>query len=450
MPFHADVEEFFGVYSNAKAAAQAYLDNFNLKHGATVKFMAREFDLKKAARLAERGKTSRTGRLDVTKLYAYKFREDLFKSVTVLPNGKSHGVVVVIDGSGSMNDVMSDTLDQALLFGTFAKAVGIPFKAVVFSTERYSTATPPAVHNSTDAGSKTLTPCTDHLQLATVLDTTAPKWKDQLIACAAFAARYDKTSYTSDFYGLPYSDLGATPLYSTLLVAEQYIATMKSSHRLDKTTLLVVTDGDDSSGLDIEYGDGQSTKTVRRTQALIIRDTVTRKVYANNSKPDSRGNYRANSNSMLNALVDSIQSRHGTRVVTIKILSGRASRYTSRYNGRGILETAKQFARTFDEVNCRYAPEFHARFSITENDARKGMKEDGQVAFNKVDIIGDAAILVSAKRLNLDTDENYPRGGTMGNPKPLTPTQIKRAFVKHSVGASKNRVFVQTVIPFLA
>jgi hypothetical protein len=71
------------------------------------------------------------------------------------------------------------------------------------------------------------------------------------------------------------------------------------------------------------------------------------------------------------------------------------------------------------------------------------MKEDGQVAFNKIDIIGDAAILVSAKRLKLDTDEQADASG-------MTPAQIKRAFVKHSIGASKNRVFVQTVMPFLA
>ena len=441
VPFQADVEEFFSVYSTAKATAQTYLDNFNLKHGATIKFMAREFELKKAARLAERARTSRTGRLDVTKLYAYKFREDLFKSVTILPAGKSHGVVVVIDGSGSMAEVMSDTLDQALLFGSFAKAVGIPFKAVVFSTERYVPTTSSSIHNSTDAGSKTLVPTTGHIQLSTVLDTTAPKWKNQLIACAAFAARYDRSGpYDYDLNGLPYSDLGATPLYSTLLVAEQYIATLKSAHRLDKTTLLVVTDGDDSSGLNIEYGDGTPDKNVRKGQALIIRDTVTRKVYQNNSGPDEVGYYRAKTNAMLGALVDSIQSRHGTRVVTIKILAGNIARYTRRGGYRtGVLEKAKQFASTWDE---NYGVPT-SRWSITEDDARKSLKEHGQVAFKSSDIIGDAAILVSAKRLKLDTEEQTDTTG-------MTPAQIKRAFVKHSVGASKNRIFVQTVMPFLA
>ncbi|MAH50946.1 hypothetical protein CMI37_34335 [Candidatus Pacearchaeota archaeon] len=439
--YQDDVAEYFGVYSTAKEAAEEYLERFNQKHGATIKFMAREFELKKAAKLAERAKTSRTGRLDVTKLYAYKFREDLFKTTTVLPTGKSHGVVVVIDGSGSMSDIISDALDQALLFGTFAKAVGIPFKAVVFSTERYSSNERENVHSTTDMGSKTLTPTSGHLQLATVLDTSAPKWKDQLIACAAFAAKYD-TSRPNNYacHDVPHTDLGATPLYSTLLVAEQYIAAMKSAHRLDKTTLLIVTDGDDSSGLDIEYGDKQRATNLRKGYAAIIRDTVTRKVYADYQEPTEQSTqyWYAKTNSMLAALIDSIQSRHGTRVVTIKVLSGRESRYTRR-GSYGILGKAKQFARTWD---TDYSFDT-GRFSITEEDAKKSMKEHGQVAFNKVDIIGDAAILVMAKRLRLDTDTETSTEG-------MTPAQIKRAFVKHSVGASKNKVFVQTVMPFLA
>lgn len=149
------------------------------------------------------------------------------------------------------------------------------------------------------------------------------------------------------------------------------------------------------------------------------------------------GYYRAKTNAMLNALVDSIQTRHGTRVVTIKVLSGRASRYSRQ--GRAVLGNAKQFALTWDED---YSVET-GRWSITEEEGRKSMKEHGQVAFPKVDIIGDAAILVAAAQLKLDTQEEDERTD-------LTPAQIKRSFVKRSVGASKNRVFVQTVMPFLA
>ena len=443
VPFFADAEEFFSVYPVAKTAAQAYLNTFTEKHGATVKFMAREFELKKAAKLAERAKTSRTGRLDVSKLYAYKFREDLFKSVTILPTGKSHGVVVVIDGSGSMHGIISDAVDQALVFGTFAKAVGIPFKAVVFSTENYGISPEHVNRETTDGGSKQLVPA--DLRLSTLLDTTAPKWKDQLVATAAFALKYDKNSqYGPGHYEvkqLPHSDLGATPLYSTLLVAEQIVATMKSAHRLDKTTLLIVTDGDDSAGLNIESGDGQPSEHVRNGQALTIRDTVTRKVYANFEGPDEAGRWTSKNNALLTALVESIQERHGTRVVTIKVLAKRLANSFARARGRydSCLHRAHQFAR----VSGTYA---NPTWSITEDAARKSLKDHGQVAFTSKDIVGDAAILVNAVRLQLDTEETH----SPINPKPLTPTQIKRAFVKRSVGASRNRVFVQTVIPFLA
>jgi hypothetical protein len=153
---------------------------------------------------------------------------------------------------------------------------------------------------------------------------------------------------------------------------------------------------------------------------------------------------------MLAALIDSIQSRHDTRVVTIKVLPGRDSRYTRRGGPYSILGKAKQFARTWDTPSDRVTltadysfDTGHSCFSITEDDAKKSMKEHGQVAFKSVDVIGDAAILVSAKRLRLDADTETSTEG-------MTPAQIKRAFVKHSVGASKNKVFVQTVMPFLA
>ena len=56
----------------------------------------------------------RTGILDCTKLHTYKYNEDLFKKVTTLPEGKNHGLVFVLDWSGSMCDVLEDTIKQLL------------------------------------------------------------------------------------------------------------------------------------------------------------------------------------------------------------------------------------------------------------------------------------------------------------------------------------------------
>ena len=458
-----DVLTFLKVYPDVENAAKLYLDEFTKQHGATIKYLAREFDLRKTAKLAERAKTSRTGRLDVTKLYAYKFREDLFKSVTILPNGKSHGIVVLIDASGSMQNVMSDTLDQALLFGSFAKAVGIPFKALIFTDSRYTSR-----HNNDSANVApvesvpSLIP--QECDLVTILDTTAPKWKNQLVAVAAFALRFDygKNSIihrglaasggANALYSLPHTSLGSTPLYSSLLIVENIVANLKSANRLDKTTLLIVTDGDDSSGLAAWLPrEPLHASNINRYQSLTIRDTVTREVYANYRRALDRNDdvthgWEADINAIPAALIGSIQKRHACRVVTIKVLPARfryKTRRNSRYSGRDstLLRAAEQFANPAKSLRTGRPAE--CPWSFTEDVACASFKATGQVVFKANDIIGDAAILVSATRFVINTN-NEEDTSTQ------TPAQIKKAFVKHSVGATKNRVFVQTVVPFLA
>ena len=48
--------------------------------------------MKKAASAYARAATSKTGVLDCLKLHQYKFNDDIFKKITVLPDGKNHGL----------------------------------------------------------------------------------------------------------------------------------------------------------------------------------------------------------------------------------------------------------------------------------------------------------------------------------------------------------------------
>ena len=58
--------------------------------------------MKKSADGYARATTARTGSLDMTKLHTYKYNEDVFKKVTTIPDSKSHGLVFMLDWSGSM------------------------------------------------------------------------------------------------------------------------------------------------------------------------------------------------------------------------------------------------------------------------------------------------------------------------------------------------------------
>ena len=100
-----------------------------------VNYLVKEFECKKAASAYARASTSRTGVLDTTKLHTYKFSEDIFKKITVLPDGKNHGLVFVLDWSGSMNHIIQDTLKQLFNLIWFCKKVQIPFEVYAFTNE---------------------------------------------------------------------------------------------------------------------------------------------------------------------------------------------------------------------------------------------------------------------------------------------------------------------------
>ena len=100
-----------------------------------VGYLVKEFEMKKSADAYSRASTARTGVLDCSKLHTYKYNEDLFRKVTLLPDGKNHGLIFVLDWSGSMGSVMLDTIKQLYNLIWFCKKVSIPFEVYAFTNE---------------------------------------------------------------------------------------------------------------------------------------------------------------------------------------------------------------------------------------------------------------------------------------------------------------------------
>ena len=98
-----------------------------------VNYLVKEFEMKKAADGYARATVSRTGVLDTSKLHTYKYNEDLFRKVTTIPDGKSHGLVFNVDWSGSMGNCIKDTMKQVLTLVTFCRKVGIAYDVYLFS-----------------------------------------------------------------------------------------------------------------------------------------------------------------------------------------------------------------------------------------------------------------------------------------------------------------------------
>ena len=106
-----------------------------------VNYLVKEFECKKAADSYARATVSKTGVLDCSKLHTYKYNEDLFKKVTTLADGKNHGLVFILDWSGSMASCLMDTLKQLYNLVWFCRKVGIPFKVYAFTYEFNRTVT---------------------------------------------------------------------------------------------------------------------------------------------------------------------------------------------------------------------------------------------------------------------------------------------------------------------
>ena len=112
---------------------EAYL-KFKKSAGKEVNYLVKEFECKKSADAYSRSFTSKTGTLDCTKLHTYKYNEDLFKKVNVIPDGKNHGLIFILDWSGSMGDTLLDTIKQLYNLVWFCSKVNIPFDVYAFTT----------------------------------------------------------------------------------------------------------------------------------------------------------------------------------------------------------------------------------------------------------------------------------------------------------------------------
>lgn len=103
-----------------------------------ISYLIKEFEMRRNARQFARASVSKTGELDVKKAFSYKINEDLFKRMTVVPNGKSHGLVMFIDYSGSMQDNIAATIEQTLILAMFCRKVNIPFRVYAFTDHHTS------------------------------------------------------------------------------------------------------------------------------------------------------------------------------------------------------------------------------------------------------------------------------------------------------------------------
>ena len=116
-----------------KVLAEHYKKHIQDKNKKIVAHMAKEFEMRQTAQRSAKAFTGKSGELDMNRLAKYQIVDDIFKRVTYIPDGKNHGLNVLVDWSGSISREVSDLLEQSLVLAEFCRKVQIPFRVYLFS-----------------------------------------------------------------------------------------------------------------------------------------------------------------------------------------------------------------------------------------------------------------------------------------------------------------------------
>lgn len=224
---------YYGEARNRKSANDSFND-FMSENKKIVQIMAKEFEMRKAAWRSTRAQTARSGSLDVNKLYAYKYTDDIFKRMTNLPDAKNHGMFMMVDYSGSMSHTLGSVIKQILVLTMFCRKVNIPYEVIGFTSQRNNRLQDAHIpYGSVNHRDVKLIP----------LASSSFKKADQ----DKCIRQLYNNCYRLDNRIYPYQstaeEFGGTPLDEALMAAPSLINKFTKKHNIQKTNFVLLTDG---------------------------------------------------------------------------------------------------------------------------------------------------------------------------------------------------------------
>ena len=437
------------------AYVQKLVTDFKNKNDRYVGLLAKEFEMRKAAKAFSKSKLSDTGDIDINKLCNYKFDDNIFRKVMLVPKGKSHGLILLLDCSGSMSDNMAGSIEQILVLSMFCRKVNIPF----------------SVYGFTD--------CSETFNIDRGLDTFAKRKDDgdsfsRKVGQLAFSnvqlreyinSKMSNVEFTKSLrnlillkesyvyvrgqynrIGRPESEnLSNTPLVQAVFAVGSILNNFRTTNNLDITSLVIVHDGDadNASQHNVEVErknyDGDVEKLVYgysfdiRSSNIVIRDRKNKFEYA--LCPDKNKIYSYYTNEeLLRSALEWIRVVGKTKVFGFFILATRTRHAKSAIRGRYYFEDGSTIEE-MRKVNSAMAYE-------TEKTLIKKFKDEKFLISNTK---GYNSFYLIAGGSDLQTEEEELEVGGK-----VTSSKLKTAFMKMSKKKQVNRVLVSKFIQGMA
>ena len=299
---HEELNNYYNGVETAIDTGNEMLKKFKVNNGKMISYMVKEFEMKKAADIHRRAYSSKRGTLDMNKIHAYKYSDNIFRQITNLPEGKNHGMVMFIDWSGSMHGYMKDTIEQLINLTMFCQKVQIPFEVYAFTDHYrdYNCDNPhrpnwsrnsDSNYDESSAGKKISNYkkndliISQHLRLMTLFSSKmkgrelTEAYRNILLVGDTFSNYYGYRN--NPYFGAPNNfSLSGTPLDATIICAKTIIEEFKTKTKAQIVNVVFLTDGQSNRHNEFLDSDGRTQHISRNN--LHIDDPVTRtRVYPN-------------------------------------------------------------------------------------------------------------------------------------------------------------------------
>ena len=378
-----------------------------------VNYLVKEFEMRKSADAYARATISKTGILDCTKLHSYKYNEDLFKKITTLPDGKNHGLIFVLDWSGSMATVLKDTVKQLFNLIWFCKKVQIPFKVFAFTNEwnsdqawndgdyQYRRPVLPDHHEYADGRIK-IDP-----QFAMVeFMSSDVKKKDielQMINIWRLASSMMcyRNWHDTTYYQTPRRlTLSGTPLNEALVSLNQIIPEFQKSTGVQKVQCITLTDGEAHP---LQYSKWFKSTHDSYDDYMGTRSTMNGRVFIRDRKVGKTYSCKNDYHELTSALLEQLRGRFpDVNFIGIRVMDGReANSFIRKYMDWDFdkvqhIQAGWKKNKSLKLVDVGYHAYFGLSSSALNNDSDFTVKQDAtksqiKAAFKKS---------LSAKKMN--------------------------------------------------
>ena len=391
------IENAANYVKDSIAMAMAEYGSYMKSANRSVAVAVKEFEMRKAAVQWQKASTAKTGIIDVNKLFSYKTNDDIFLQTTRLHDAKNHGMMMLIDYSGSMSESLQHVLDQLIHLVLFCKKVNIPFEVYAFTTTNQSI-------DSWDLRNQGLLfdgdLDLDNLSMPLLISSKLKK-PDFEKALTSLYLRSKIGGWSGRDIISNHEDWGSTPLDQALIMSHHLVKEFKSKNQVEKMNLVVFSDGE-SNGIR-GYSDNSIDKV-----------------------PTNHGY------SSINIMVDGkLVKAEGRKYTTKALLENLRSRYNINCIGFFMADNNRMFNTKVDDIVGVTWAEDSRREAQKEYRKNKCVVRTNALGYNEFYLIkGGNQLATDDDEFDVNSDQ--------------TRGQMASAFKKYSKSKKQNKVLMTT------